>query len=92
MAPLSASEVIPLFQPSDSDWVVTLVVKTGDVISRRVAPGRVSEEAAVRAAMCASMIDMCNLETYSIRRAEDRSLTIETNGDSFLEMLRRKRK
>lgn len=87
---VSASEVIPLFGPSESDWIVTLVTKAGKIISRRVSPGRLDEESAVRVALNASEVSLANLDCYSIRRAADRSLV--TNGDEFLAELRAKKR
>lgn len=87
---LSAAEVIPLFQPSDHDWIVTLVTKEGRTISRRISGGRLEEEAAVRVAMNASEISLQNLESYMIRRASDRSLVV--NGDEFLAHLKSKKR
>ncbi len=92
MATLNASEIIPLFSPSASDWVITLTLKTGAVITRRLSPGRIDEETAVRCAMSASEVSLGMLDFYAARRAEDRTLTIETNGDEYLATLRSKRR
>ena len=86
----SAAEVMGLFGPSESDWVVTLIRKDGGVVTRRIAPGRISEEMAVRAAMNASEVMLSNLEAFTIRRASDRSL--EENGDQFLAELWKKKR
>lgn len=87
---ISASEVIPLFGPCDSDWIVTLVTKQGRVVTRRVSPSRLDEETAVRVAMNASEIGLANLDSYSVRRASDRSLV--ANGDEFLAHLKSKKR
>ena len=87
---ISVSEVVPLFGPSDSDWIVTIVTKAGKIISRRVSPGRLEEETAVRVAMSASEISIGDLDSYTIRRAADRSLAV--NGDEFLAHLKSKKK
>lgn len=87
---LSAAEVIPLFQPSDTDWIVTLVTKQGRTISRRISGGRLEEEVAVRIAMNASEISLADLDSYMIRRASDRSLVV--NGDEFLAHLKSKKR
>lgn len=79
-----------LFGPSESDWIVTLIRKDGGIVTRRIAPGRISEEMAVRAAMNASEILLSDLDAFTIRRASDRS--IEENGDQFLAELWKKRK
>lgn len=83
-------EVVSLFGPSDQDWIVTLVTKDGRVVNRRVSPGKIEEEAAVRFAMCASEIMLADLDSFSVRRACDRSLV--TNGDEFLAELRKKKR
>lgn len=87
---LSATEVIPLFQPSDHDWIVTLVTKQGRTISRRISGGRLEEEAAVRVAMNASEVSLADLDSYTVRRASDRSLVV--NGDDFLAHLKTKKR
>ncbi len=79
-----------LFGPSDTDWIVTLVTVDGRVVNRRIAPGRIDEETAVRAAMNASEIFLKDLDSYSVRRASDRSLV--TNGDEFLAELRKRKR
>lgn len=85
-----ATEVIGILGPSDSDWIVTLVTKDGRVVTRRMTPGRISEEQAVRFAMNASEILLSNLDYFTVRRASDRSLV--ENGDQFLAELWKKRK
>lgn len=92
MAHLSAPEIVPLFSPSSSDWVVALALKDGSTITRRVSPGRVDEDIAIRYAMAASEVSLAMLDFYTVRRAEDRTLTTETNGDEFLATLRSKRR
>ena len=90
MRAAEAAEVIGILGPSDSDWIVTLTTKDGATVTRRVTPGRISEEQAVRFAMNASEILLVNLECFSIRRASDRSLV--ENGDQFLAELWKRRK
>ena len=90
MSQASAAEVIPMFGPSESDWIVTLVAKGGKISSRRVTPGTIDEESAVRVAMNASEMKLADLDCYSVRRAADRSLV--TNGDDFLATLRAKKR
>jgi len=86
----SSTEVVSLFGPSDKDWIVTLVTKSGRIHSRRVSPGTIEEEAAVRVAMNASEVLLVDLDCYSVRRAADRSLV--ENGDDFLAALRAKKR
>jgi hypothetical protein len=83
-------EVMGMFGPSDTDWIVTLVTVDGRVVNRRIAPGRIDEESAVRVAMNASEIFLKDLDSYSVRRAADRSLV--TNGDEFLAELRKRKR
>lgn len=90
MMQMIAAEVIPLFGPSEADWIVTLVAKGGKITSRRVTPGTIDEESAVRVAMNASEMKLADLDCYSVRRAADRSLV--TNGDDFLASLRAKKR
>jgi hypothetical protein len=85
-----AADIIPLFGPSDADWIVTLVTKGGKISSRRVTPSTIDEESAVRVAMNASEMKLADLDCYSVRRAADRSLV--TNGDDFLASLRAKKR
>jgi hypothetical protein len=85
-----SSETIALFSPGSSDWIVTLQTKDGRRISRRISPGRMDEESAVRCALNASAIVLSDLDYYMARRADDRSLV--TNGDEFIAALRAKRR
>lgn len=84
------SETISLFSPSGSDWIISIVTKDGRRISRRVSPGRIDEETAVRSALNASEVKLVDLDYYTARRVDDRSIV--TNGDEFLAALRAKRR
>jgi len=79
-----------LFSPSENDWIVTLVTTEGLIINRRISPSTIDESTAVRYAMSASQIRISNLDSYSVRRASDRSLV--ANGDEFLAHLKSKKK
>ena len=85
-----STETIALFAPGSSDWIVTIQSKDGRRITRRISPGKIDEEAAVKCALNASEITLANLDFYMARRADDRSLV--TNGDEFLAALRAKRR
>lgn len=85
-----SAETIALFAPGSSDWIVTLQTKDGRRITRRISPGKIDEETAVKCALNASEITLANLDFYMARRADDRSLV--TNGDEFLAALRAKRR
>lgn len=83
------SEVGSLFTPSDSDWVVTLVTKTGASVTRRISPGTMDEPRALRVALGASSMTGNEIDTWTIRRAGDRSI-VRDEVDSFLDALRRR--
>jgi hypothetical protein len=76
------------FQPSDSDWLVSLVFKDGRTVVRRVCPGVVSEEQAVMYAVAAEVAKVSDIDAWSIRRVSDRS--IAAPDDAFQQLLRRR--
>ena len=84
MIPAAAS----LFSPDESDGLVTMILTSGVVRTRRVSPGRVSEELAVRSAVAAERLDPRDIDAWSIRRVGDRR--IAAPDDSFAEMMRRR--
>lgn len=77
-----------LFQPDESDWLVTLILRCGTVRTRRVSPGRVSEEQAVKSAVAAERLAPRDIDGWSIRRVGDRR--IAAPDDPFAEMMRRR--
>lgn len=80
-----------LIQPGADDWLVTLRLYDGAVVTRRVNPGRVSEEFAVRAAMRAQRLKPTEVADVWIRRAgEEKRIVVETDG--FQELLKRARR
>jgi hypothetical protein len=85
-----SAETIALFSPGASDWIITLQTMDGRRITRRVSPGKLDEETAVRYALAASSVHISHLDYYMARRADDRSLV--TNGDEFIAALRAKRR
>lgn len=85
-----SAETIALFSPGSSDWIVTLQTKDGRRITRRISPGKIDEETAVRSALNASALRLVELDYYMARRADDRSLV--ANGEEFLAALRAKRR
>ena len=82
------SEVIA---PGADDWLVTLRLRSGSVVTRRVNPGRISEEFAVRAAVRAQRVKPEDVLDVEIRRAgEEKRIVVETDG--FQELLKRARR
>jgi hypothetical protein len=85
-----SADTIALFSPGSSDWIVTLQTKDGRRITRRISPGKIDEETAVKCALNSSEVTLANLDFYMARRADDRSLV--ANGEEFLAALRAKRR
>lgn len=82
--------VANVFDPSDSDWVVSVRYRDGVVRNRRVTPGRISEQQAIDFALVAERRKIEEVEWMAVRRAGDR--TIEPTGpDLFLDRMRRMR-
>lgn len=80
-----------VIQPGADDWLVTLRLFAGGIVTRRVNPGRVSEDFAVRAAMRAEKLKPADVAEVIIRRAgEERRIVVETDG--FQELLKRARR
>jgi hypothetical protein len=79
---------VGLFGPSESDWLVTLVLRDGAVRTRRVSPGTVSEENAVRFAVLSERLAAKEIDGWSIRRVGDRR--VSAPDDPFAELLRRR--
>jgi len=82
------SQVTEVFQPSDSDWVVTIAFRDGVVRSRRISPGRIKEEEAVSFALSAERRRIEEVESIHARRASDVAV-VATGVDMFLDRMRR---
>jgi hypothetical protein len=81
-------QAVGLFGPSESDWIVTLVLRDGTARTRRVSPGTVSEEHAVRCAVMSERVDLKGIDGWSIRRVGDKR--VAAPDDAFAELLRRR--
>lgn len=80
-----------VIQPGADDWLVTLRLYDGSMVTRRVNPGRVSEDFAVRAAIRAQRLKPADVADVWVRRAgEERRVVVETDG--FQELLKRARR
>jgi hypothetical protein len=91
MRPEGLEGISKVIAPGADDWLVTLRLRSGAIVTRRVTPGRVSEEFAVRAAMRAQSARPADVLDVEIRRAgEEKRIVVETDG--FQELLKRARR
>ena len=84
------TQVASLFSPSGDDLVVTLVLKGGACISRRISPGIMDERQALRVALSAANLTGNEVDSWSMRRASETKVVSE-GVDAFLEALKRRR-
>jgi hypothetical protein len=82
------AQVAEVFAPSDSDWVITIAYRDGVVRSRRINPGRITEEQAVNFALAADRRTVHEIASVQARRASDVAV-VATGADGFLERMRR---
>ena len=88
---MSLERVSKVIAPGADDWIVTLRLRSGEVVTRRVNPGRISEETAVRFAMRAQQVKPADVADVWIRRAsEEKRIVVES--DDFQELLKRARR
>lgn len=88
---MSLEGVSKVIAPGADDWLVTLLLRSGEVVTRRVNPGRISEETAVRFAMRAQRVKPEDVADVWIRRAgEEKRIVVEN--DDFQELLKRARR
>lgn len=79
---------VSVFGPDESDWLVTLVLKTGASQTRRITPGKVGEEQALQFALAVAGVSPREVDAWSIRRVGDRRLA--PPDDPFAQMLKRR--
>lgn len=77
-----------VFNPSDSDWVVSFRYRDGVERRRRVCPGTVTEQQAIDFALAAEGRAIYEVEWMAARRASDKTLKID-HVDQFIERMRR---
>ena len=88
---MSLERVSKVIAPGADDWIVTLRLRSGEVITRRVNPGRISEETAVLFAMRAQRVKPEDVADLEVRRAgEEKRIVVES--DDFQELLKRARR
>ena len=86
-------EVVSVMGPSGSDWIVTLHFHDGKVETRRVTPGRVTDEQAFRYALAASGRPFAAVTDAEIRRAGDAPrAVIEKADEDIARMVARARR
>lgn len=89
----SFGEVLSVMGPSGADWIVTLHFHDGKVETRRVTPGRVTDEQAFRYALAASGRPFAAVKDAEIRRAGDAPrAVIEKADDDIARMVARARR
>lgn len=86
---MKSSSVIPLFGPSGSDWITTVRTRDGRVINRRICPGTIAEEDAVRLSVHASDLSPSDIADVSVRRASDARILTERVDDEFKALMGR---
>ena len=84
------AQIAGLFSPDGDDVVVTLSLKDGRVISRRISPGHVTESQALRIALSASHLTGNEVASWDMRRASETKVVVD-GIDEFLDALRRRR-
>ena len=67
--------------PCGADWIVAIHFKDGTVETRRVTPGRVTDEQAFRYALAASGRPLSMVRDATIRRAQDGPRSVVEQAD-----------
>lgn len=84
---MSEAAIIPLFGPSDSDWITTIRTRDGRVLNRRICPGRMDEADAVRVSIHASELAPSDIIDVSARRAGDATVIADRVEDEFKQLM-----
>lgn len=84
------TQVASLFSPSGDDLVLTLVLKDGGAITRRISPGTLDERQALRVALSAANLTGNEVDSWTMRRASETKV-VSDGVDAFLEALKRRR-
>lgn len=85
---IPTNPVAEAFEPSDSDWVISILYADGTLRNRRISPGRITEEQAIRFALASDRRPISDAVRIEARRASDRRIVTDS-ADGFLERLRR---
>lgn len=84
------ASALSIFEPSDSDWVVTVATKDGRVLNRRITPSTMSETEALRLILVSEMIRPETVADAKIQRAGAKaSFAAILANDPFLALVQR---
>jgi hypothetical protein len=81
MQSASFGEIVASMGPCGADWIVAIHFKDGTVETRRVTPGRVTDEQAFRYALAASGRPLSMVRDATIRRAQDGPRSVVEQAD-----------
>ena len=82
-------KAMAVVMPDGSDWLVTVVPRSGPVRNRRISPGTITEDQAVEIALSVERLRRDQLRDLSVRRVGDRRLEVPTAGDPLSDLIRR---
>jgi hypothetical protein len=87
---MSLERVQQVATPQADDWIVTLKLRSGGIVTRRVTPGRIDAEFALRCALRAQGVKPQEVLDAEIRRAGAARVVVPVD-DGFADLMRRAR-
>jgi len=85
---MSLERVQQVAVPQSDDWVVTLRLRAGGIVTRRVTPGRIDAEFALRCALRAQGLRPEEVSDAEIRRVGVARVVVPVD-DGFADLMRR---
>lgn len=84
------AQAASVFTPNGDDWIVTVVMRSRRIWTRRISPGTMPEQEAVRLALLANGTKPVEVHDISVRRVGDQAkLEIAPADDPLARLLRR---
>jgi hypothetical protein len=85
---MSLERVQQVATPQADDWIVTLKLRSGGIVTRRVTPGRIDAEFALRCALRAQGLKPHEVVDAEMRRAGVARIYAPSD-DGFADLMRR---